>query len=234
LWRDLPAGLETEIEQNQAKNVAPRQVALGRKGSYICLWSNDRWSYSLNGNFEGLILKFNDYKKKDTVIAFAALDPYETDNWILVDEDGLISTNLKNFTSYNLEKVQEMSVGYMQRRVRKTGETFTNQFSLNGRPGKPITITKDTEYDKPPATAGSALLDPLRGMQLQLANGPAWKPSLLAAGAIGGTTALVAHYLKMPALPVMPAAAVSGMMAGIYVHGYFSGVQLTKGNISAA
>lgn len=230
IWRDLPSGLEKEIEENQKEGVAPQQVALGRKGSYICLWSNDRWSYHLNGNFDGLIARFNRYKESGDVLAFAALDPHETDNWMLVDADGLIHHSLHNMSRENIDKIQELALGYMQRRARKTGLTFTNQFTTTWKGPQTIKVTPDTNYDEAiPKTFPRTMPEFSERLRSEMRSRPVWQTTLLSAGVVGLSSGLVLRLFKLP-----PAAgAYAGVFTGCYTYGYAQGLHGTQHTSSA-
>jgi hypothetical protein len=230
LWRDLPPDLEKEIEVEQNKGVSPRQVALGRNNSYVCLWSNDRWSYRLAGNFKDLIAKFNYYKKTDEKIAFVALDPYETDSWFLVDWDGVVSMSFRNMRYDNIDRIQEIALGYMQRRARKTGQTFTNQFTrgsnlkhlftnrLSANEGQILTITPDSNYDVPAPSLKMRLLDPLSNIRSATSTQPKWRQPFMAAGAVGLSTGAICRCYGLP----LASAAISGVItAGAYTAGHY-------------
>jgi hypothetical protein len=236
LWRDLPPDLEEEIAQKQKNGVSPRQVALGRRNSYVCIWSDDRWSYHLRGGGDGfadLIAKFEHYERTGERVAFVALDPFETDSWFVVDCDGVISSSWRGMKNENVDRIHALSMAYMQRRARKTGLTFTNKLTRgdrlrsfftgarSGRETQFVEITPHTTFDQQPSLLRSRLMDPLNNIRAAAAGvGPRgrWRQPVFAAGVIGLSTGAICKYYGLPLGP----AVLSGVTAGLFTAGYIA------------
>jgi hypothetical protein len=126
VYRDIPTKLHEQIET--AKDRRPRQVALGRHESFVCLWDDDTISYSVNLAYSGLAQKLQDYMDSNgKPPAFVALNPYDTDSWFLADASGQCAWSLHGMTKSAIDSIRDTALAYLQRRAREDGTSFVER-----------------------------------------------------------------------------------------------------------
>lgn len=149
VYRDIPTSLHEKIKSQALEDVKPRQVSLGQHDSYICLWSDNTISYSVNLSYTGLAEKMQKYIDNDSKPpVFIAMNPYDNYSWFLVDANGQCAWQFKSMEISAIKNIQEVVLGYLQRRARSDGSSFTETTTLNGKEMS-FLVTPETKFDEP-------------------------------------------------------------------------------------
>ncbi|TVY56722.1 hypothetical protein LSUE1_G009783 [Lachnellula suecica] len=143
--RDIPESLVFKLESVKVK---PRQVALGRGQAWVALWTDGTFSYNLGTNYPDLAERLHERFTTKAEIAFIALNPYDDDSWFMVDCNGFCSWSFKNMTKDQVSEISRVTLGYLQRRSRRTGESFTNVRTV-GNKSISTQVTPETSFDDP-------------------------------------------------------------------------------------
>lgn len=123
-YHRLPDDFVTKIKEREAMGSYPYQVALGMHGSYVVVWSDDTWSWNLNG-YSGLARHLELADGINTIV----LSPLDCREWFLVNESGHVLWALYGDTG-QLYLIEKDAQAYMQREARRTGKILRP--SLNG------------------------------------------------------------------------------------------------------
>ncbi|KAF2705281.1 hypothetical protein K504DRAFT_494192, partial [Pleomassaria siparia CBS 279.74] len=129
------------------ERVYPAQVALGAGGAWAVIWSDESWSWSagLNHRLMGYLRSEEPKEDAGQAPVFIALSPHNEDEFFLVLKNGHLLYSLRELSMESTQKLNRLSLGYMQSRAKKDGTTFFHQQSV-GNVTKSITITPDTDF----------------------------------------------------------------------------------------
>lgn len=137
----LPNDLQSVLEKEKDQH-SPIQVALGVKGAWILLWSDGTRNWNLRHAYQSLASS-DQLLGRDGSLLFAALNPFEENQYFLVDQTG--GCNYKTSLSSKEESVllHEMTSEYMRMRAKTDGTTFSHPFTRDGVKTH-VTITPDS------------------------------------------------------------------------------------------
>ncbi|KAK5125980.1 hypothetical protein LTR85_011335 [Meristemomyces frigidus] len=225
----LPADLLMKIKEREVQGAYPHQVALGMYSSYVVVWSDDTWSWDLNG-YGSLAQYLKDEESIDTIV----LSPFDCTEFFLVQESGRVMWSL-NGDHVQLGLIMRDAQGYMQREARREQKTITTHVN-----GKSVIITPDTHFGESPAVsfgvsrilrqlgfapndAARPLPDPggslpsLAGWKWSEPHAMSDRHHLIAVGAAAVTSAvvvsLVAHYGQRHVIAASGSSALSTAVA---------------------
>lgn len=127
-WHDIPAALESVIleqkekyqDQDSKSAWIPRVLALGAGSSYVAIWDDGRYCFSLANNIDpnGDLSKDKDARAK---FESFVLSPFHREHHLIVKSDGAILYNRNgNSPEFNIQAFQ-----FMQMRAREEHSTFS-------------------------------------------------------------------------------------------------------------
>jgi hypothetical protein len=133
----LPSSLKSQIEsrkraaeETESTRVFALQVALGVGGTWVALWSDKSYSWDLGNQYDELHQKLNAVTEERDKPVFVALSPYKSDDYFVVDRDGLIGYRVSNLDQSSSACLDNMTNRYMQLRARKDGIMYKNRFTV--------------------------------------------------------------------------------------------------------
>lgn len=139
---ELPKTLSEEIQSKEALDIRLRHVALGRLGSWVALWNDGGFSFSLNG-YEKLGNELNDIEKGG--IEYIALDPHTSELYFMILNGGDVSYSVYLSKAGNNDLLDQIC-RYQQRRAWRDMISYTMRHSRPRQMDFSIKITPDTDW----------------------------------------------------------------------------------------
>lgn len=102
------------------------QYTLGQGNAWIVLWKDGVFSYNLGANYPDLADAWKKSVREESEIVFVTLNPYNDDWWFMVDRNRVRLWNFKDMKEDQMDEVKRVTLGYIQRRCRRTGTMYTN------------------------------------------------------------------------------------------------------------
>ncbi|KAF2662012.1 hypothetical protein K491DRAFT_686996 [Lophiostoma macrostomum CBS 122681] len=213
---DLPLDLAKAIEEDESK---PAVVALGVDDSWIVIWSDGTRSWNLRYKYPALQETGILGTKIDTMKPFfAALSPYEKDEYLVVSRNGQFNYKTALGSSEESEKLHQLTDAYMVAQAKLHGHTFNQTFTRDGWTRKSV-ISPD---------GVAAQIGPFRSLYW-------WKErrdvmmqrdALLTAGTIGAGAGMLSKLAGGSTMKAVGTAGLTGIVAGMfYSQGYLQALQ---------
>jgi len=208
LYRDIPNDLHEQIQSSPKQ---PRQVALGRHKSWVCLWDDDSISWSVDLNYENLTKRLQEFIDRDHKVAFVALNPFDNYSWFLVDSRGQCGWSLKSLGDKEVATIQQLAQSYLQYRARADGTTFTETVTIGDKKTSTI-ISPSTYFDKTSSTPSAQFRKNVSTLGQRLPTGQRRQQAI----AVGATSFITASTCKLMGLGLRPSL-ISGGVSGATV-----------------